>query len=180
MSKITDFFKCEEPTENNNCLICFTDGSCRNNGKLNAVASYAIVWPFHPDLDYSTRLEGKVQTNNRAEYQAVISALEQSVLLDPGYSKTLIIYTDSMLLINSVTQWMHNWKKNNWKKSDEKTVLNLDLLKKLDILTNTRKVSLRFVKAHTGNNNWESIYNHKVDQMAQNASGSGSGSLNHA
>jgi ribonuclease HI len=113
MSKITDFFKCEEPTENNNCLICFTDGSCRNNGKPNAIASYAIVWPFHPELDYATRLEGKVQTNNRAEYQAVISALEQSVLLDPGYSKTLIIYTDSMLLINSVTQWMHNWKKNN-------------------------------------------------------------------
>ena len=31
-----------------------------------------------------------------------------------------------------------------------------------------RKVLFRHVKAHTGNNDWESRYNDKVDKLAQN------------
>lgn len=153
-----------------NTLVCFTDGSCINNGKKSAKASYANVWPFLPKYDCAFSLQGMVHTNNRAECTALIHAFETANEMDPGMSKTLVVYTDSMLLINTIHSWMKNWKKKNWLKSNGDQVSNLDLVKRLDVLTMNRKFVLYHVKAHTGKKDWVSINNNKVDILARDKS----------
>ena len=171
-----NFVTREDPQETDSTLICFTDGSCFNNGKANASAGFAVHWPYHPELDRSEKLTFDKQTNNRAEYASAIYAIHQAdTILDPLQTKTLIIYSDSMLLIDSLSKWIFNWKKNNWRKSDGKQVLNLDLLKELDTTicingndcNGKRKVVFRHVKAHTNKKDWESIHNDIVDQMTR-------------
>ena len=163
-----NFVKREDPVENENTLICFTDGSCVNNGKSCAKSGFAVVWPYHPELNYAEKMTDNHQTNNRAEFTAVIYAIKQAdEVLDVARLKTLIVYTDSMLLINSLTQWLPGWKKRGWKKADNKDVLNQDLLKTLDQLIQDRKVVFRHVKAHTNKTDWESVNNDIVDKLAQ-------------
>jgi len=167
--QITSFFKpTGDPEEGENTLIAFTDGSARNNGKRNALASFAVVWPYHEEFDYADRLgENELHTNNRGEYYALIYALDIAFKIDPSLRKTLIVYTDSQLLINSLTLWLHQWKKNDWKKSDGEIISNLDLVKLLDEKIKLRNTVFRHVRAHTGEDNWEARWNDKVDKLAQ-------------
>lgn len=110
-------------------------------------AGYGVFWgDNHPD-NVSQPLEGDLQTNNRAEYMAVICALQQSI--KRGYSSVLV-RTDSNLLIQSMTQWIKNWKKNGWKKRDDSPILNVDLVRKLDYLMTKIDVKFEHVNAHTG------------------------------
>ena len=92
-----------------------------------------------------------------------------SNLLNPQRNRTLIIYTDSKLLINSLTLWRDNWIKNNWVKNDEfKTpIQNVDLLKLLYVELQNRKTIFKHVKAHTGKCDFESYWNNEVDKLAQ-------------
>lgn len=157
-----------ETLETEHTLIVFTDGSCRNNGKKNSVASFGTVWPFHPELDFGCKLcNNESHTNNRAEYHGVIYAIKQADILDPEIKKKLIIYTDSQLLINSLTIWLFKWKKNNWKKSDGEIISNLDLIKIMDEQMKRRNIIFHHVRAHTNENTWEAHFNDKVDKLAQ-------------
>lgn len=78
---------------------------------------------------------------------AVVCALQQS--LARGYS-SILVRTDSNLLIQSMTMWIKGWKKNGWKKRDNTPVLNVDLVKQLDYLMNKIKVRFEHVSAHVG------------------------------
>ena len=165
---ITKFFETEDPKETGSVLIVFTDGSALNNGAKNCKAGYACVWPEHRELDFSEPIPQG--TNNRAEYLAVIKAIETADgVLDTAFEKTLVIYTDSMLLINTITKWMGGWKRNSWRKSDGYPIANPDLVKRLDELMVRRRVSLRHVRAHTGGTDYESRYNDVADRMAKEA-----------
>lgn len=157
----------KEPTDNK--LVCFTDGSALHNGKHNAKAGYAVVWPFYPNHDVSISLNDK-PTNNRAEYSALISALQIADQIDPTRLELLIVHTDSMLLINSITKWLPAWKRNNFKKKDGTPVMNVDLLNAIEELMKKRNTQLKHVRAHTGGSDWASIYNDKVDKLAKKAS----------
>ena len=165
---ITKFFETEDPKETGSVLIVFTDGSALNNGAKNCKAGYACVWPEHRELDFSEPIPQG--TNNRAEYLAVIKAIETADgVLDTAFEKTLVIYTDSMLLINTITKWMGGWKRNSWRKRDGHPIANPDLVKRLDELMGRRRVSLRHVRAHTGGTDYESRYNDVADRMAKEA-----------
>ena len=150
-------------------IKAFTDGACCNNGKSNASAAFAVIWPEHRAFDYSARLSGKLQTNNRAEYSAVIKCLEVSSLIDPTGTKPLVIYTDSLLLIRTINEWIPNWMRRSWKKSDGGEIANLDLVKRLNDLKKTRPLHLVHVRAHTGGSDWKSFWNDQVDKLAQQA-----------
>ena len=167
---IGSFFEVEtsDPKESDQILIAFTDGSSINNGKTSSKSGYAVLWPYHQDLNYATSiLHG---TNNIAEISALIKAIELADSnLDPGFTKTLVVYTDSMLLVNTITKWMSTWKKKDWRKSDGNIIANLDLIKRLDELLKTRKISVKHVRAHTGNQTWEAKWNNEVDILARKA-----------
>jgi ribonuclease HI len=85
--------------------------------------------------------------------------------IDPSRERPLYVYTDSELLINSVTKWLPGWKRNDWKKSNRKPVLNQDLLKGID--ANPRPLIFKHVRAHTGRRDWESMYNEEADRLAR-------------
>ena len=150
-------------------IVCFTDGSAINNGKPNAKASYAVIFPEYPEFNAASIIPGNIHTNNRGEYHAIIKAFEQANIIDPSHNQLLKIYTDSMLAINSLTLWMKAWKQNNWTKQGGDPVANQDLLCILDGFLESRKVNFVHVKAHTRDKTYEANFNRQVDIMAKNA-----------
>ena len=132
----------------------FTDGSVTNQAKTkhNKHLRCAGIGVYHPDskTQISKKFPLENPTNIRAEYYACITALEW-VLENTNNPKDIkvIIYTDLQNLINSMTKWIHNWKKRGWKKSNGHSVLNIKLLKKLDFLiTKIPNTSFVKVKSH--------------------------------
>ena len=152
-------------------LVVFTDGSCLGNGRTKSkpVAGFATVWPDIPEFNYASLLQpDEVHTNNRSETRGIIHAFEQADTIDPTMQRSLHVYTDSMLLVNSINSWMPNWKKKNWIKSDGKEVMNQDLLKNLDQLLQSRPHKIFHVKAHTKETTFEAKWNAVTDDLAQN------------
>jgi ribonuclease HI len=149
-------------------LDVFTDGACSNNGKKNAVAAYACVWPDHPEMNEGHLVpSSEPQTNNRAEYKALHHALIQAYNLDKTFTKHLRVFTDSQLMVNSFTKWIHGWKQKQWRKADGQPVANLDLVKEIDEYMTHRQVIFKHVRAHTGGKSWEAVWNDKVDRLAR-------------
>jgi len=72
------------------------------------------------------------------------------VLKKPQTDNEINIYTDSKYVIGCMTEWIGNWIKNDWKKSDGKEIKNLKLIKKLHLLIKKRKANVNFyhVRAH--------------------------------
>ncbi|MDT4928794.1 MAG: ribonuclease [Pseudonocardiales bacterium] len=61
-------------------------------------------------------------TNNRMELTAVIEAL--NALKGPS---EIELFTDSEYVHKSITEWIHNWKRRDWKTADEQSVKYSDL-----------------------------------------------------
>ena len=156
------------PMQKKTDIIAFTDGACVQNGKPGAKGAFAVVWPEHPHLNFAAPLSpNEKQTNNRAELRGVLGAIEKTnTYLPESREAALVIYTDSMLIINTVTKWMPSWKRKGWLKADGQPVANIDLLQMLDGMLSRRRVTFRFVRAHTNNNDFASNYNRVVDGMA--------------
>jgi len=134
----------------------YTDGACSGNpgpGGWGAVI-------FDNDNN-QTNISGKEKntTNNRMEILAAIMALKK--IKSNSY---ITIYTDSTYVKNGITEWMFNWKKNDWKTASKKPVKNKDLWIKLDKLCEKNKVSWKWVKGHATNK-----YNNLADQLATSA-----------
>ena len=134
----------------------YTDGACSGNpgpGGWGAVI-------FDNDNN-QTNISGKEKntTNNRMEILAAIMALKKI-----KSNSQITIYTDSLYVKNGITEWMFNWKKNDWKTASKKPVKNKDLWIKLDKLCEKNKVSWKWVKGHATNK-----YNNLADQLATSA-----------
>lgn len=156
------------PQENDDKLICFTDGSSLSNGKINSKSGFSTYFPYR-NIKISVTIHGDNPTNNRAELKGILESYKQAYIIDPERKKTLIIYTDSMLCVNSLSKWLTGWKKQNWLKSDNKPVKNIDLLKLIDAEQSKRYHEYRHVKAHTGKKDWISLQNEIADKLATEA-----------
>ena len=74
----------------------------------------------------------------------------------------VIIYSDSSYCVNTFTNWMWTWKRNNWKRAKNKPVENLDLVRKYDSLVGDGFITiLKKVPGHAGIQ-----YNELADQLA--------------
>ena len=60
-----------------------------------------------------------------------------------------------------ITDWIYNWKKNNWRTSSKKPVANRELWIELDKLNSQMNVNWNWVKGHSGNPE-----NEKADALA--------------
>ena len=115
-------------------------------------------------------------TNQVCELLACIKGLETIITTQNIGKNEIIIYTDSMYIINSITEWAKNWEKNNWKKADNKPIQNLELVKKLYYLAKNLKVGFKHVKAHTNplekdsDEYFEWYGNYMADKLAVQAS----------
>jgi ribonuclease HI len=128
---------------NNRQIIIYTDGSSLGNPGKGGWA--AILSAVGKTLELSGGY--RMTTNNRMELMAVIKAL--SALKEECNNVT--IFTDSQLIVNSINKsWIDNWIKKDWKKSDKKPVLNVDLWKKLIPLLKKHNVRFIWIEGHKG------------------------------
>ena len=146
----------------------YTDGSTKNNGSPNAKGASACIFPNGeiPDGAYYLPDKSEIRTNNKMEYYAAIKAMELVNEFDPSGTRVLHIFTDSMLLLNTCTKWMISWYKKGWKKSTPGEIKNLDMVKRLYDLCNSRTVRWTHVRAHQRDDSFETIWNNKVDKLA--------------
>lgn len=103
----------------------------------------------------------KRATNNQGELMAVLSLLQETRSVK---HLPMTILCDSQYVINAVTVWIKNWKKNNWRKSNGKPVLNADLIRLIDQELVGRDITFEWVKGHSGH-----FLNEKVDSLAKDA-----------
>ena len=100
----------------------YTDGACSGNPGLGG---WGVLLLFEEKRkEISGFLDNT--TNNQMELMAAIEALK---ILKKSCKVTL--YTDSTYVQKGITEWIYNWEKNNWRKSDNKPVKNAELWKKL-------------------------------------------------
>ena len=99
-------------------------------------------------------------TNNKMELQAVIEGIKEC--RNRGIQK-FTVYTDSMYVKKGITEWIHNWIKNDWKTAARKPVKNKELWQELNGLKND-DIKFEWVRAHAND-----IFNNKVDEIARNA-----------
>ena len=85
----------------------------KNKTKRKFLPNLQNVKFFSKTLDKSDKI-----TNNVAELLACIEAIKFFLAL-PKFNQNsdkIILYTDSSYTINSMTNWAHTWRKNNWQK----------------------------------------------------------------
>ncbi|HXI40478.1 MAG TPA: ribonuclease HI [Bryobacteraceae bacterium] len=95
-------------------------------------------------------------TNNRMELTAAIQGL--CAVKEPCEVE---VVTDSEYVKNGITQWIHAWKRNGWKRSDKKPVLNVDLWQGLDEEVCRHKTIWTWTKGHASHAD-----NNRVDELA--------------
>ncbi len=142
-----------DTTSNSAAITLYVDGACRGNPGKGG-------WGVYVEYADGTRAEfcgGEPHTtNNRMELMAAIEGLART---DASLAAT--VWTDSSYVQKGISEWIHNWKKKNWKKSDGGAVINADLWKQLDALRQKRTVEWRWIKGHAGH-----AGNEKADQLA--------------
>ena len=140
--------------------IVYTDGSCLSNGTRYAKAGVGVYFGDDDPRNLSEKLPEKYkQTNNVAELTAVIRALE---ILNQDTKTPVKICTDSIYVQKGITQWINNWKKNNWKTTKGSDVENKELWMQLDLLkSDFDSIEFVYVTAHKGVKG-----NEKADELA--------------
>lgn len=142
----------------------YTDGACTNNGKVGARASWAYYYPDNKSLSNSGRVPNEdLQTNQRGELMAISEAVKSAELNYNVHETSLTIFTDSTYSKNCLTIWISNWIKNKWKTSQGGDVSHRDIIEDtVNRLSRFMSFTITYVKAHTGENDNNSI----VDKMA--------------
>ena len=142
-------------------ITLYVDGACRGNPGLGGWGAYIIassgeqkICGGEPDT-----------TNNRMELTAAIEGIRACPINSP-----LIIWTDSNYVKQGITEWIHGWKKKNWK-----DVKNPDLWKELDAICQGREIEWNWIKGHAGhagNEMADQLANQGADKTAEQLNGS--------
>ena len=128
-------------------ITLYVDGACRGNPGLGGWGAYIIT-----ESEEHKIFGGEPHTtNNRMGLTAAIEGIK----FCPKDTK-LVIWTDSNYVKQGITEWIHGWKKKNWK-----DVKNPDLWKLLDATCQGRDIEWHWVKGHSGH-----AGNEMADQLA--------------
>lgn len=140
---------------NNNTVYpisMYTDGACSGNPGPGG-------WSFLLEKDNKiiNQRAGFVEdtTNNAMELRAIAEGLEH-------IDKPVTIYTDSNYAYLGITDWLWRWEQNGWKTTSGSSVKNQLLWKRILKHLCDQPISVRKVKAHSGDK-----YNEFVDSAAQ-------------
>ena len=131
----------------------YTDGACKGNPGPGGWGVY-----IQSNVDEKELYGGSPETtNNQMEMQAALEALKH--LKDED--EVIELYTDSNYLRQGITEWIHKWKKNNWKTAAKKPVANRDLWIEISDLNEKMSVEWNWVKGHAGDPG-----NERADELA--------------
>ena len=157
-------------------IIIFTDGATPNNANKGHRKGGVGVFFGDNDLrnmSFGLQESDKIKvTNNVCELTACIKAIEKIMSTEKVIGKQVVIYTDSMYIVNTIANWASGWEKNGWKKDTGK-IANLDLIKKLYYYSINFGIIFRHVDAHTNepldktSNEWKLWHgNFMADKLA--------------
>lgn len=136
--------------------ILYSDGACSVNPGKGGYGAILLA----EDKEYKFSCGFTKTTNNRMELLGIIEPLEK--LLSPS---RIHIYSDSKYVVDSINKkWINGWKKRGWRKSNNKSVLNIDLWKRMDYLLDYHELDFTWVKGHNDNE-----YNEICDKLAVEA-----------
>ena len=133
----------------------YTDGSCIGNPGVGGWGAIIIM----DGKKIKIKGNKKNTTNNQMELIAPIKALKKI----PKNSEVQI-FTDSKYVKMGITEWIHKWKKNDWKTSSKKKVKNIELWTQLDKLSNNFDIKWNWVKGHSTDK-----LNNEADLLARKA-----------
>ena len=139
----------------------YTDGACKGNPGPGGWGVYIIHGSDEIEL-----FDGNPNTtNNQMEMQAAIEALKYL----KEVNQPIDLYTDSNYLRQGITEWIFNWKKNNWRTASKKPVANKDLWIEISKLSSVMAVNWHWVKGHDGdpgNERADYLANRGVDNVS--------------
>ena len=143
--------------------LVWTDGACSGNPGPGGWAAIVVA----PGGDQVELSGGEPHTtNNRMEYMAALEGLKAL----PAGSRACIV-TDSRLMLDSMTKWIHGWKRRGWKTAGGDPVKNQDLVKALEgEIGRHDVVRWHWVRGHeVGERHAHKALNDRADRLAVQA-----------
>ncbi len=120
----------------------FTDGAANPNP---GPGGWGVVYVEENQLLAERCGHEPMTTNNRMELMALLAGI---ALVPPA--KPMVVYSDSMLCINTFTRWAKGWEARGWKRK-EGPIKNLDLVQEIyQKLKTTPNLKLEWIAAHNG------------------------------
>src|SRR4051794_23157775 len=144
--------------------LVWTDGACCGNPGPGGWAAIVV-----PAGGAAVELSGNEPhtTNNPMEDRAPLEGLRSL----PAGSRACIV-TDSRLMLDSMTKWIHGWKRKGWKTRAGDPVKNQDLVVALDEeITRHAEIRWHWVRGHeVGAEHAHKALNDRADRLAVAAS----------
>lgn len=120
----------------------FTDGSSRPNP---GPGGWGAVYVIDNHVREEKFGHEPWTTNNRMELTAIIVGLEMAPAGQP-----VTVYSDSQLVVNTLTKWARGWEAKGWKRR-EGEIANLDLVQQAWALVKAKpSVRIEWIRAHDG------------------------------
>ena len=131
-------------------VLIYADESCLGNqfkDRARPGGSGGVVEYFRPEKGWVRRdfwISEPDTTNNR---MAIRSAMVPLAALKT--STRVLFTTDSRYLVDAMTQWVHGWSANGWKRKTGE-IENLEMWKELLRVASRHHIQWRWVKGHAG------------------------------
>ncbi|UZN05280.1 ribonuclease HI [Cellulomonas sp. S1-8] len=145
----------------------WTDGACKGNPGVGGWGA----WMRFGDQEKELCGGELATTNNRMELTAVIEGLR--ALRRPC---RVTLHVDSTYVMNGLTKWLPNWKRNGWLTGEKKPVKNKELWQALETEVERHHVTWVWVKGHAGdpgNERADGLANQGVDAVRAGATARG-------
>jgi len=144
-------------------FLVFSDGSAIVNPGGPGGTGFVVLDRARPAVRFGgTRWVedgANAVTNNRMELRAVLEALR-----DLPEGETVEVVSDSRYVVDSLSKWIHGWRRKGWRTASGGPVLNRDLIEAIDARGRQLRVSWAWVRGHDGH-----AVNEVVDGLAQAA-----------
>lgn len=151
------------------CYTYYTDGAAtmkKKNGRyLREAGGWAFILLKNNEIVSKQSGGCPLTTNNEMELYSIYASMCD--FLDNSDEGDLIeICSDSSYCIDIFTKWAVNWQRKGWKKSDNKPIKNLEIIRAVwDLMAEIGpNISFKKVKGHSNNK-----LNNEVDRLAVNA-----------
>ena len=151
-------------------LNVFTDGSCFSHPRRGGLGA-KFIWVNEKGEEETSDylpIGYKGATNNQMELQVCIDVLKavwaNNTPIDLGSVSKVIIYSDSMYVVDNWDRAVFEWSKSGWLSREGKPILNAQLWRELVKLRLKirKRVEIKWIKAHKDDQN-----NKAADKLAK-------------